>query len=179
MPETNFSLSPQNYYKTLGSRVFSCFWSLCSVLGTEKTFNTQHPSLVFVVRISWKRCFVWSRRWWLFFLKLTRCFLFRTQVQGHKFMATFLRQPTFCSHCREFIWGLGKQGYQCQVCTCVVHKRCHLNVVTRCPGCKDTSSIDEMSIKVGKFGCRVANSEVLAGENFWSRLCSRMHKTFD
>ncbi|KAL6743506.1 hypothetical protein Aduo_016536 [Ancylostoma duodenale] len=62
------------------------------------------------------------------------------EVSGHKFMAELLHQPSFCAHCKEFIYGIGKQGYKCQNCSMVVHKRCHEQVVWKCSGNKaDTS----------------------------------------
>eukprot|EP00118_Oscarella_pearsei_P001236 m.6947 g.6947 ORF g.6947 m.6947 type:complete len:700 (+) comp17286_c0_seq1:114-2213(+) len=70
-------------------------------------------------------------------------------VNGHKFMATYLRQLTYCSHCSEFIWGLvGKQGYQCQVCLAVVHKRCHQLVVSTCTG-QEVARTEEEYVAAG------------------------------
>ncbi|ESO95825.1 hypothetical protein LOTGIDRAFT_116541 [Lottia gigantea] len=56
------------------------------------------------------------------------------EVKGHQFIAKFFRQPAFCSFCSLFLWGLNKQGYQCKVCNCAVHKKCHEKILGKCPG---------------------------------------------
>uniref|UniRef100_A0A0K0ESN5 protein kinase C n=1 Tax=Strongyloides stercoralis TaxID=6248 RepID=A0A0K0ESN5_STRER len=56
------------------------------------------------------------------------------EIRGHQFVATFFRQPTFCSLCSDFMWGLNKQGYQCQLCSAAVHKKCHEKTLSQCPG---------------------------------------------
>nr|AGY49602.1 protein kinase C delta [Anopheles stephensi] len=54
------------------------------------------------------------------------------EINGHKFVAKFFRQPTFCAFCKEFLWGFGKQGYQCKTCQTAVHKKCHDKLLGTC-----------------------------------------------
>lgn len=53
-------------------------------------------------------------------------------INGHKFVAKFFRQPTFCAFCKDFLWGFGKQGYQCIKCQTAVHKKCHDKLLGTC-----------------------------------------------
>ncbi|GCB76482.1 hypothetical protein scyTo_0019895, partial [Scyliorhinus torazame] len=55
-------------------------------------------------------------------------------IKNHEFTATFFRQPTFCSVCRDFVWGLNKQGYQCRQCNAAIHKKCIDKIIGRCTG---------------------------------------------
>uniref|UniRef100_A0A674DSD2 Protein kinase C n=1 Tax=Salmo trutta TaxID=8032 RepID=A0A674DSD2_SALTR len=55
-------------------------------------------------------------------------------IKNHEFTATFFGQPTFCSVCREFVWGFNKQGYKCRQCNAAIHKKCIDKIIGRCTG---------------------------------------------
>ncbi|TMS18891.1 protein kinase C delta type [Larimichthys crocea] len=55
-------------------------------------------------------------------------------IKNHEFTATFFVQPTFCSVCRDFLWGLNKQGYKCRQCNAAIHKKCIEIIIGRCTG---------------------------------------------
>ncbi|XP_067877709.1 RAS guanyl-releasing protein 2-like isoform X1 [Heterodontus francisci] len=57
----------------------------------------------------------------------------------HNFTETTYLKPTFCEHCKNFIWGLYKQGYKCRACGISCHKQCKSLLVMECR--KRTKSI--------------------------------------
>ena len=45
------------------------------------------------------------------------------RINGHEFVAKRF-QVAYCDKCEDRIWGLGRQGYRCELCKMTVHKRC-------------------------------------------------------
>lgn len=64
------------------------------------------------------------------------------EYNGHEFVAKFFSQFTFCSFCNEFLWGFGKQGYQCRLCASVVHNKCYEKILTKCAGNTDSKQVE-------------------------------------
>eukprot|EP00048_Salpingoeca_helianthica_P004952 m.82548 g.82548 ORF g.82548 m.82548 type:complete len:1388 (-) comp13411_c1_seq2:448-4611(-) len=65
---------------------------------------------------------------------------------GHHFMTVNYNQPTFCGVCKTLLWGVMRQGWNCQDCGFNVHKsnditghrKCHETIDVQCPGKKMT-----------------------------------------
>uniref|UniRef100_A0A8D0D3V8 Protein kinase C n=1 Tax=Sander lucioperca TaxID=283035 RepID=A0A8D0D3V8_SANLU len=58
-------------------------------------------------------------------------------IKNHEFIATFFRQPTFCSVCREFVWSVQPtpQPYKPTFkCNAAIHKKCIDKIIGRCTG---------------------------------------------
>ena len=51
---------------------------------------------------------------------------------GHVFRKTHFHTPTWCKLCDNFIWGLGRQGYQCEACKYSAHKACVAKAPNNC-----------------------------------------------
>ncbi|XP_061164870.1 rho guanine nucleotide exchange factor 11-like isoform X5 [Saccostrea echinata] len=56
----------------------------------------------------------------------------RTQ-KGHSFQPQHFSRVENCIHCRELIWGVGIQGYQCSNCEQWIHKYCLDSLEDQCP----------------------------------------------
>ena len=52
--------------------------------------------------------------------------------QGHEMVAAQFGQPSNCAFCKEFIWGIYKQGMRCAKCRLPVHHRCASKLRTTC-----------------------------------------------
>ena len=54
------------------------------------------------------------------------------RVNGHIFQPKRFNRRAFCAFCEGRIWGLGRQGFKCNQCKLLVHKKCHKSVKIVC-----------------------------------------------
>ncbi|PSN56883.1 hypothetical protein C0J52_00689 [Blattella germanica] len=72
----------------------------------------------------------------------------------HRFVVHNYKRFTFCDHCGSLLYGLFRQGLQCEACSMNVHKRCQKNVANNCGiNTKEMAQIlAKMGISTDKLG---------------------------
>jgi len=50
----------------------------------------------------------------------------------HEWHKKHFSGPTWCTHCHKFIYGVGKQGFECRKCKFAAHKTCYAAVRSDC-----------------------------------------------
>lgn len=48
----------------------------------------------------------------------------RLTSKQHQIVSSFVTTPILCLHCRDYIWGSGKQGVCCSICSSYFHQSC-------------------------------------------------------
>jgi hypothetical protein len=57
-------------------------------------------------------------------------------LPGHAFQKVYFTTPTWCSFCKDFVWGVHKkQGYKCSYCSGAAHSKCRF-ISPTCPKAK-------------------------------------------
>ena len=69
----------------------------------------------------------------------------------HLFLLTYFKQPSFCSVCRNFIWGIHqRQAYQCSLCQLAVHEKCIQGCMHDCRAVSNSIATREASASAAK-----------------------------
>ncbi|CAL4128339.1 unnamed protein product, partial [Meganyctiphanes norvegica] len=66
-------------------------------------------------------------------------------VVPHQFQIHNYKRPTGCAYCSAMLYGLVKQGMQCQVCKMNIHIKCEKHIKT---SCNEEQGSDEYSVNV-------------------------------
>ncbi|KCV67610.1 hypothetical protein H696_05897 [Fonticula alba] len=66
-------------------------------------------------------------------------------AMGHRFRATHFNKLVSCAVCNSTLLGIGKQGYRCQDCSLICHKKCHASAPA-CASNPQDVSLDLTSI---------------------------------
>lgn len=67
----------------------------------------------------------------------------KVEYRGHRFLLTYFKQPSFCSVCTGFIWGVHqRQAYQCSLCQLAAHEKCIQNCAADCRSMEKSKDTD-------------------------------------